>query len=182
MSAARLLILGVLQYKSPAHGYEIRRELESWHAEHWAHVAYGSIYFALNKMAEEGLVEVVSTDQVGKRPARTLYAITGEGKAEFDRLLREQWWGRKPFIDPFQVAITFMHRMPREELLVALRYRGDLLRAYLSAVQPERRWHALPPEKPRHIAEVLRLHMAHEEAELRWIEEAIEKVERGELP
>ncbi|MDQ6604403.1 MAG: PadR family transcriptional regulator, partial [Chloroflexota bacterium] len=56
MSAARLLILGVLQLKSPAHGYEIRRELELWRAEQWAHIAYGSIYFALNKMAEEGLV------------------------------------------------------------------------------------------------------------------------------
>ena len=28
-----LLILDVLQFKSPAHGYEIRRELETWHAE-----------------------------------------------------------------------------------------------------------------------------------------------------
>lgn len=182
MSAARILILGVLQFKSPAHGYEIRRELESWHAEHWAQIAYGSIYFALNKMAEEGLVDVVSTDQIGKRPARTLYIITAKGKAEFDRLLREQWWERKPFIDPFQVAISFMHRMPRDELLVALRYRRDHLRAYLSAIQSEGEWRALPPGKPRHIAETVRLHLAHDEAELRWIEEAIEKVERGELP
>jgi len=35
MSAARLLILGVLQFESPAHGYEIRRELETWHTEQW---------------------------------------------------------------------------------------------------------------------------------------------------
>ena len=178
MSAARLLILGVLQFKSPAHGYEIRRELESWRAEQWAHIAYGSIYFALNKMAEEGLLETAGTDQVGKRPARTLYTITDVGEREFQRLLRDYWWDRKPFIDPFQVALTFMNKMPREELLRALRFRRDHLRAFLDAFGPQ----ALSPDMPRHIAENFRLAMAHEEVELRWTEEIIEKVERGELP
>lgn len=178
MSAARLLILGVLRFKSPAHGYEIRRELESWRAEHWAQIAYGSIYFALNKMAEEGLVEAVRTDQVGKRPARTLYTITEDGRAEFLRLLREYWWEYKPSIDPFQVALTFMDELPREELSRALRYRADRTRAFLDAFGPR----ILPPDAPRHIAENFRLAIAHEEAELRWIEEAIEKVERGDLP
>ena len=28
------------------HGYDIRRELETWNAEQWAQVAYGSIYYA----------------------------------------------------------------------------------------------------------------------------------------
>ncbi len=181
MSAARLLILGVLQFKSPAHGYEIRRELETWHAEQWAHIAYGSIYFALKKMAEEGLVEAVSTDQIGKRPARTLYTITDDGNAEFQRLLRDYWWDRKPFIDPFQVALTFMHKMPREELLLALRYRADRIRAFLTAFQL-RAIHVYPPDTPRHILENFRLAIAHEEVELHWIEDAIEKVERGELP
>ncbi len=178
MSAARLLILGVLQLKSPAHGYEIRRELELWRAEQWAHIAYGSIYFALNKMAEEGLVETVGTDQVGNRPARRLYTITDAGEQEFQRLLRDYWWDRKPFIDPFQVALTFMNKMPREELLRALRFRRDHLRAYLNAFGPS----VLSPDMPRHIAENFRLAMAHEEVELRWTEETIEKVERGALP
>jgi DNA-binding PadR family transcriptional regulator len=62
MSATRLLILGVLLIKQPIHGYHMRRELETWSADKWANIAYGSIYSALNKMAEEGLVEVVSTN------------------------------------------------------------------------------------------------------------------------
>jgi len=39
----------------------------------------------------------------------------------------------------------------------------------------------LSPDMPRHIAENFRLAMAHEETELPWTEESIEKVERGEL-
>ena len=65
MSATRLLILGALRFMQPAHGYSIRRELESWHAEDWANIAYGSIYFALNKMADEELL-AVSEDQSGR--------------------------------------------------------------------------------------------------------------------
>ena len=181
MSAARLLILGVLQFKSPAHGYEIRRELESWHAEQWAHIAYGSIYFALNKMAEEGLVEPVSTDQVGKRPARTIYTITDAGLQEFQRLLRDYWWDPRPLIDPFQVALTFMNKMPHEELLLVLRYRADRIRAFLAAFE-SRTMHIYSPDTPRHILENFRLAVAHQQAELHWIEEAIAKVERGDLP
>ena len=183
MSAARLMILGVLQFKSPAHGYDIRRELESWRAEHWAHVAYGSIYFALNKMADEGLVEVVGVDQVGKRPARTLYAITEAGEAEFQRLVREYWWEQKPTIDPFQVAVAFMHKMPRDELLAVLRMRAGMLRAMLIGFEHVDKMKAIhAPDAPRHIAENFRLAALHMQADLTWIEEAIGKVERGELP
>ena len=183
MSAARLLILGVLQIKQPVHGYDIRRELETWNAEQWAQVAYGSIYYALNKMADEELVEVVSKGASGGRPAKTQYKITGRGEAEFQRLLREYWWNRKPVIDPFQVALTFMNFMPREELLAALRVRSDKLNADFKALEyltegPKTQ----NPHTPRHIAENLRLVQGYYKAELAWIEQTIGKIERGELP
>ena len=107
MAVTRVLVLGVL-LKQPMHGYEVRRELESWNAEQWANIAYGSIYFSLAKMASEHLVEVVSTDERGNRPARTVYAITNDGREQFARLLRELWWDYRPAIDPFRVALSFI--------------------------------------------------------------------------
>lgn len=184
MSASRLLILGVLQTcETPLHGYDIRRELEMWNAEQWAQVAYGSIYYALKKMADEGLVEVISKDDRGRAPAKTEYGITERGEVEFQRLLREYWWNRKPVIDPFQVALTFMNFMPREELLAALRVRTDKLNGDLKALEyltagPKTQ----NPYTPRHIVENLRLVRSYYEAELAWIEQAIGKIERGELP
>jgi DNA-binding PadR family transcriptional regulator len=183
MSAIRLLILGVLvRSAEPIHGYDVRRALELWNAEEWANVAYGSIYFALNKLAEEGLIVPVGTDQVGNRPARTTYAIAEPGRREFERLLREYWWEPKPVIDPFQVAITFMDRLPRDELLAALRQRAAILRAALAA------WDWAVGNKmgvsstPRHVAAQLALSRSHKEATLRWLEQVTEQVERGELP
>ena len=57
MSASRLLILGVVRFMQPVHGYDIRRELTEWRAEQWANISYGSIYFALKKLSEEGLLD-----------------------------------------------------------------------------------------------------------------------------
>jgi len=182
VSATRLLILGILQKKQPLHGYAIRRELELWNTEKWANIAYGSIYSALNKMAEEELIEAVNPDQTEKRSPRTEYIITESGKQEFERLLRDYWWAWKPVIDPFQVALTFMDCLPREELLAALRYRAEGLRSFLAAYSVSEIWKVSYPNTPRHIAENLRLVTAHSEAELRWLEEVIGKVERGELP
>lgn len=182
MSATRLLILGVLKKRQPLHGYDIRQELELWGAEEWANIAYGSIYFALGKMAEEGLIEAVGTEQVGKRPARTAYALAERGEREFGRLLRAYWWERKRVVDPFQVALTFVDELPRDELLAALRARVNGLRAALEAFAHAGDLKLGTPGTPRHIAENLRLAAAHTETELRWAEEAIGKVERGELP
>ncbi|MGF1472801.1 MAG: PadR family transcriptional regulator [Rubrobacteraceae bacterium] len=190
MSAARLLILGVLQTcaqqeKQALHGYDIRRELEMWKAEQWAQVAYGSIYYALKKMNDEGLVEVVSKDKSGGRPAKTEYRITERGKTEFQLLLRDYWWNRKPVIDPFQVALTFMNFMPRDELLAALRARTDKLNAELKGLEYLTAGSGLQtknPYAPRHITENLRLAKAYYEAEVDWIQQTIRKIEAGKLP
>ena len=183
MSAARFLILGVLQKEQPLHGYDIRRELEVWKAEQWSQVAYGSIYYALKKMNDEGLIEVASKDEAGGRPAKTEYRVTSRGETEFQLLLREYWWERKPVVDPFQAALTFMDFMPHEELLAALRSRTDKLNGELKGLKyltegPQTQ----NPYTPRHIVQNLRLVKAYYEAELSWIEQTIDKIERGELP
>lgn len=183
MSVSRLLILGVLRTKQPTHGYEIRRTLETWGAEQWTNIAYGSIYHALSKMAREGLIEPAGVEEgPGKGPARTAYSLTGSGEGEFHRLLREHWWNLKPVKDPFQVALTFMDELPRDELLAVLRHRADQLRVDLNTYEWSTRLKTTPPGTPRHVAENMRLHAARTEAELNWTKEAIEKVERGDLP
>ena len=181
MSAARLLILGVLRVHQPMHGYDVRRELESWRAEQWANIAYGSIYFALNKMAEEGLVEVVERDQAGKGPRRTTYAITPRGEEAFQRLLREFWWEEKPVLDPLLVALTFMNELPRDELLAVLRHRATRAKMTLEALELAT-ISPLLETGPRHIVENFRLSAEHTTAELRWLEYAIASVEHGDLP
>ena len=42
----------------------------------WTNIAFGSIYFALGKLSEEGFIEKVATEQQGGRPSREVYQIT----------------------------------------------------------------------------------------------------------
>src|SRR5690348_15398410 len=65
MSVTRMMILGIVQWMQPVHGYDVRRELLSWSADKWANVQPGSIYHGLRKLAEEDLLREVATEQVG---------------------------------------------------------------------------------------------------------------------
>ena len=75
-----MMILGLVRWMQPVHGYDVRRELLSWNADKWANVQPGSIYHALRKLTDEGLLRAVATEQVGARPARTTYEVTPKGE------------------------------------------------------------------------------------------------------
>jgi DNA-binding PadR family transcriptional regulator len=179
MSSAttRTLVLGVL-HQRPMHGYEVRSTLEGWGADHWAGLSFGTIYFALKKMTEEGLVEVAGTEQPGSRPVRTVYAITDAGRSEFRKLVQELWWEFKPLVNPFAVAVTFIDAIDTDEVLAALRSR---IAGFRSAV-----------EKGSYVAEAKRqgeggeaaaaavgLANAIATAELEWLEEMEAEVASG---
>jgi DNA-binding PadR family transcriptional regulator len=119
-----MMILGLVQWMQPVHGYDVRRELLSWNADKWANMQPGSIYHALRKLSEEGLLREVATEQVGTRPARTTYEVTGKGTAEFQSLLRHRWWNVMPAPDEFMAAFSFLPVLPREEAAAALRNRA----------------------------------------------------------
>ena len=66
MSSTRLLVLGVVKVLQPVHGYELRRELRSWHLEEWANIQLGSVYSALKTLEKDGLL--AATEGRGTAP------------------------------------------------------------------------------------------------------------------
>lgn len=166
-STTRLLVLGVVRIFQPVHGYDVRRELVSWHAEEWANVAPGSIYNALKSLARDGLLEVVGKKQIGGRPERTTYRLTPKGESEMDEMLRETLWTVRMPIDPLVAAISLMSFIDRKELVTALEARtakiqGDLKHAeYVVGAIDDL-------ETPGHVREMMRLMYARVGAELAW--------------
>lgn len=86
MNLTRLMVLGVLADRGPMHGHQIRRTAEITNVERWGGVSVGALYRELHHMEDEGLVEPVRSEQVGRRPARTVYTITSEGRLELHLL------------------------------------------------------------------------------------------------
>ncbi len=174
------MILGLVKWLQPVHGYDVRRELMSWDVDEWTSIQPGSIYHALRKMTEEGLLEEVSTEQVGARPARTTYRLTPVGDEEFEDLLRKYWWDYKQPIDPFAAAFAFLPALPRREAVAALRNRVRLLQAvnegFRSALDSD--W--MRKSKPAHVSWMFELSIARNEAEMAWCERIADRVESGE--
>lgn len=174
-----MMILGLVKLLQPVHGYDVRRELLSWNADEWANVAPGSIYHALRKLSEEGLLEEVATEQVGARPARTTYRTTPKGDSEFEDLLRDYWWRYEQPVDPFQAAMAFVSSLPSQEAVSALRNRANMLAAAadgLAAAIDSAWMHT----KPVHVRWMLERSILLMRAEIPWCERVADSIEAGE--
>ncbi len=134
MNLTRLMALGTLARYGPQHGHQIRRLADLTNVGEWGGVSVGALYRELRAMEGEGLVETVRTEQVGRRPARTVYEITGDGRIELQSL-REQAIKPTGFgPDALGVALTFAAEgMDPAELRDTLRARRNRLE--ISAVE-----------------------------------------------
>ncbi|WP_234361683.1 PadR family transcriptional regulator [Plantactinospora sp. BB1] len=179
MSATRMMILGLVRWMQPVHGYDVRRELLRWSADKWANVQPGSIYHALRKLTEEGLLREVATEQVGARPARVTYGITPKGEDEFQGLLRGNWWNLGEVVDPFFAAFSFLPALPREEASAALRNRARLLRAVNDSLRAAMESGWMKEDKPVHVAWMWQLSIARAEGEISWCERIADLIDAG---
>jgi len=83
-----LVLLGLLR-KGPKHGYEIKKSIEQVLST-FTNVDSKSIYYPLRRLEKKGLV-TKKPGRKGKRPAKFIYKITGEGKTTFERLLNDNF-------------------------------------------------------------------------------------------
>lgn len=107
----RTLCLSIL-YEGEATGYEIRRLCVEGECSYFIEASFGSIYPALAKLEDDGLV-VSRTEQQDGKPAKKVYSITDAGRAAFASQLAEPL-GEDMFRSPFLLFARFAHILPRE--------------------------------------------------------------------
>jgi DNA-binding PadR family transcriptional regulator len=177
--STRLVMLGLLRER-PLYGYELKHIIEE-HMGDWTNIAFGSIYFALGKLADEGFIERVAVEQEGRRPSRSVYEITQAGQAEFLRLLREVWSEVERHYYAIDVGLVFMDALPREEVKNHLRGRIAQLEAIVAHVLEHRADQLADPGVPTLAATVFDHGLAHFQAELDWTRDLLGQVEEGVL-
>lgn len=124
MSAVRLLVLGTIARRGITHGYGVHQDLTAWRADTWTNVKPGSIYHAMEKLESQGMLRAEqSGDSVKRGPARTEYALTPEGQAEFRSLLESAL--RNNDVQLLAAGIAFMEFLPRSRVLRLLEERLD---------------------------------------------------------
>ena len=175
MSSVRLYILGALAELGAMHGHQIRREAQTNRTELWTDIKVGSLYAALSRMADEGIIEAVRTERSGNLPARTVYAITDTGRQELavlrDDVLREV--DLRP--DPVDLALQYSAVLGTDALVAAFTNRRAALRSELDA------WQLLHTQATPHLRGTEPLSFVHHtmrlEAEIAWHDRVI-----AELP
>jgi DNA-binding PadR family transcriptional regulator len=171
MNLSRLMILGVLAERGPVHGHQIRRAAELTNAEAWGGITGGALYAELRRLDAEGLIEAVREEQVGRRPARTVYQVTDEGRLELvaqrDAALQVVFGSA----DPVSVVLLFAARAGAGDLGERLEARRQRVAGQLEAMVAEReQLTAQGVLRPLAVAAFRRGELRLE-AELAWHEE-----------
>ena len=120
VNPTRLFILGALAKHGPMYGHQLRRDARLDRTELWSEVRPGSLYGALHRLAAEGLIEPLRTEQDGQLPARTVYGITEEGHRELRVLRAEALQEVRLQPDPVDLALAMSSDLD-----------PDILRGYL---------------------------------------------------
>ena len=183
MNSTRLFILGALARGGAMYGHQIRRTAQLDRTELWTDIKQGSLYGALHRMAAEGLIEAVRTEQVGNLPARTVYAITSEGRKELRALRAEAFRQVSLRPDPVDLAVAMSSDLPADELrgLVEDRHRALTTQREFFRHEQERAW----AEQTTADSLILQHALGRLDAEIRWHEDlllAIPVLARGDDP
>jgi DNA-binding PadR family transcriptional regulator len=142
VNPTRLFILGALATHGPMYGHQLRRDARIDRTETWSEVQPGSLYSALHRLAAEGLIEALRTEQDGQFPARTVYGITAQGRRALGALCAEAFQEIRLLPDPVDLALAMSGDQTEATLRSHIEDRIRVLTARASqlAHQRDRSW------------------------------------------
>lgn len=117
-----LAVLGTLRQR-PMHPYEISQTLRSQGKEQSIRLNYGSLYTVVEKLTKHGLIEERETVREGRRPERTVYAITDTGVAEYEDWLAELLSTPTREFTSLEAGLSLMAGLPPTEVVRLLDHR-----------------------------------------------------------
>ncbi|GAA1041914.1 hypothetical protein GCM10009557_66770 [Virgisporangium ochraceum] len=141
---ALALLTGLVE--KPMHPYEMATLLKERGKDASIKIQWGSLYTVVQNLEKHGFVEPVDTTRQGKRPERTVYAITAAGRAELQDWLRELLAEPQQEFTSFEAALSNGGVLSPDEVIDLLQRRATTLETSSSSRSSSRsRW---PRRKP----------------------------------
>ena len=178
--AADVLTLTVLAFltERPMHPYDVQRVIRQRHKD-YAIERPRALYRAFERLARDELIEPVETSREGRRPERTVYRITDEGRAEFQHWLL-QLLERPVVEDPvFGVALGFVGYLNAGSVLEALQDRFASLEGEVAGL--EAALQAMLTSLPRLVLLQHEYRRALRQAERDWVQKLIADIRSSKL-
>lgn len=127
-----VVVLNLLDERA-MHPYEMQQTIRERHLDHVLKLNSGSLYHVVDRLAAAGLIEPLETQREGRRPERTVYAITESGRDEFRAWLRQLVTQPVNEYPRFAAALAFLAHLDPVEAMVLLQHRTLALEAEIAA-------------------------------------------------
>ncbi len=177
-----LMLLGLLA-EHPMYGQQIREVIERHHDAFASFIKKPTMYYQLDRLAAEGLLEVRSEVVEAPGPGlahqemslreREVYYITEAGRQRFAHLLREALQAYEPGPSVIDAAVFFLDQLPPQEAVSLLEKRRKRLVRYreqvaeqIASMREQDRAHLIVND---HTMTVL-------DAEIGWLERTIARL------
>src|ERR1700742_978728 len=164
----------------PMHPYEMRSLMRERRHDRAFRIRESSVYDTVARLAERGFIEPVEVNRDGRRPERTVYAITETGR---DELLVWLWdlasepAGEYP---AFAAPLMFVYSLGRDRAVAALQQRPARLEAEISSSDAFRRAYlADVPDFPRIFGIEDEYAQAMRQVELAWVRSVVKELRDG---
>ena len=170
----------VTLYERPMHPYEVAQTLRTRAKQESVRLNYGSLYAVVETLEKNGFVKATGTVREGKRPERTVYAITDDGAREMDDWLTELVSVPAKEYPAFLAGLSFLPGLTPDDALMALRGRADALTVKLAGIRG-----AMDAAKKAGLPRIFELEAEYEEsqlaAELKFVKALVKDMDEGTL-
>lgn len=177
-----LSVLNLLAER-PMHPYEMRLLMRQRHHDRAFQIRESSVYDTVARLADRGLVEPVEVSREGRRPERTVYAITDAGREELTDWLWELTSEPAVEYPEFAAPLMFIYALGRDRAIAALSQRAARIEAEITSSDAFRRaLTAEVPDFPRIFGIEEEYAQAMRSAELAWVRATVAELRDGTFP
>jgi DNA-binding PadR family transcriptional regulator len=179
-----LLALAILAVLAPPgqsmYPYQMATALRRTGKDRDMRIKWGSFYTVVKNLERHGLIEATGSDREGRRPERTLYALTSAGRAEFEDWLRELVAVPEPEQSRFEAALSVLGPLSPDEVTVLLEQRLRALDEDIAAQQ------AMLDRAGKDVARIFLIEteyaLAMRRTEAAWVRSLHAEIANGTLP
>lgn len=179
-SPLTLMVL-VLLAEAPMHPYEMQRVMQARGKDTVVRVQRGSLYPAVERLAAAGLIEPMETERAGRRPERTVYRLTDEGRDTAELWLTGMLREVRNEFPEFAAALSFLPLLSAAEARSELIARLVQLGKSIAAVRSVTDGLTAQYQFPRLFLIETEYQLAMLEAEHAWVSGVVEDIANGRL-
>jgi DNA-binding PadR family transcriptional regulator len=173
-----LTVLSLLR-EQPRHPYEMQRLIRERHNDSFLELKPGSLYHAIERLLQAGLIAERETTREGRRPERTVYELTAAGEQELLDWLREMLARPARETPEFYAALSLWAHLATDDARDQLRLRAQELSQSLIAHS------ALLKSVSKQVPRVFLIEgeymLTMRRAELAWVQSILEQLDSGQL-